>query len=256
MEYILNKYIDDYVEKTKSDTDKETARHLKEIIPKTTHLNKAIYNEVIEELLKEIANGNNFKDVFFGVCKKFLLKGDIIKAELPDILTRIIANKNRFVEKILYQYKRSPSQHHKLKMVFASGDKVRIIRTLRKLRRVGLSGWEVVFAGFDEKNEDRDPYLKHRVIDIINQLALDKDVFDDPYTVVKIRYRNDDDFDKRYPMFIEAGWNDKFHPSDESDDYGRTKSLDPSLPGIPEVVHENMKLSEVIMEDVDFLEDN
>lgn len=258
MTFILNKDIDNYIRKTKNPKNKKIAQHLKEIIPQTTHLNENTYNEIIKELKKEIVNGKDFKNAFLKMCEKYFLRGDIIEAELPDILTRIIPNKNRFISNILYLYKRSPSQSRKLKMVFASGDKDRIIRTLRKLRRAGLSGRKVVFATFFEKDNDKDPFLNHSVIDIINMLALDKDVYeeDEPYTAIKVRYRNDENFDKRYPTFIDAGWYDKYHPADKDDNYGRTKSLDDSLQCMPEVVHENMKLSDVIVEDIDFLEDD
>jgi hypothetical protein len=43
-------------------------------------------------------------------------------------------------------------------------------------------------------------------------------------------------------------------PSDENDKYGRIKPLDKSLPGMPEVVHENLKLAEVI-EEIHFLKE-
>jgi hypothetical protein len=129
---------------------------------------------------------------------------------------------------------------------------------LRKLKKAWLSRGKVVFATFDEQYKNKDPFLKRKVIEIINMLALDKYVFDEGehYTAVKIRYRNSEDIEKRYPTFIDAGWRDTFWPADKNDKYGRTKSLDLSLPGMPELIHENIKLSHVEIEEFEFLEDN
>lgn len=252
---ILNEFIDGYIKKAKNSQDRKIARHLKEIVPQTTHLDENIYNKVIEEMIKD--RSKDFKCAFSEVCKTYFLRGDILEAQLPDILTRIILNKNEFAANVLYLYKRSPSQSKKLKMLFASGDKERIIRTLKRLRRVKLARREVVFATFDEKDKERDPFLNYKVTDIIKMLALDTDIFDreEPYTAVKIRYKSGNEFDKRYPTFLDAGWWDKFFPAAKEDDYGRTKNLDPLLPGMPEVVHENMELSEIAVEDIEFLED-
>jgi hypothetical protein len=73
-------------------------------------------------------------------------------------------------------------------------------------------------------------------------------------TAVSIRYRNRDDIIKRFPVFTDAGWYDKFHPSGKEDRYGRTKSLDPKLKSMPEVVHKNLKLVDVI-ENIQFLKE-
>jgi len=58
----------------------------------------------------------------------------------------------------------------------------------------------------------------------------------------------------RFPVFTDAGWYDKFQPTDKQDNYGRTKSLDPSLKSMPEVVHINLKLADVI-EHIRFLKE-
>jgi hypothetical protein len=259
MAFILDDYINKYVQDA-GDADKKVARHLKEIIPRTTHLDENGFNEIIEELKQEMDRGKDFKDTFFRVSDKYILKGDFIEAELPDILTRIIPNREKYIMNLIINIEnrhRKPYVRRELKIAFASGNKNRIIRLLRKLRKTSLSRNKVVFATFDEKNKDRDPFLDCKVIEIIDRLALDKDVFDqdEPYTAVKVRYSKGEDFDKRYPIFIDAGWWDKFFPAEIDDNYGRTRSLDPSLPGMPEVVHENMKLSDVIIEEFEFLED-
>jgi hypothetical protein len=67
-------------------------------------------------------------------------------------------------------------------------------------------------------------------------------------------YRNSIDFEKKYPTFIDAGWWDRFYPAGKDDDYGRTQSLDDSLPGMPEVVHKNMRVADTL-EDIEIMED-
>ena len=71
---------------------------------------------------------------------------------------------------------------------------------------------------------------------------------------MSIRYKNRNDISKRYPVFPDAGWYDKFYPAEPDDKYGRTKSLAPSFKGMPEIVHENLKLADVI-EEIEFLEE-
>lgn len=259
MAFVSDDYIDKYI-RDAGHTDKKVAQHLKEIIPETTHLDESTFNEIIEELKQELDKRKDFKSAFFKVREKYILKGDFIEAELPDILTRIIPNREKYIMNLIINIEnrhRKPYVRRELKIAFASGDKNRIIRLLRKLRKAWLSRNKVVFATFDEKNKDRDPFLDCKVTEIINMLALDKDVFDqdEPYTAVKVRYSKGEDFDKKYPIFIDAGWWDKFFPAEIDDNYGRTRNLDPSLPGMPEVVHENMKLSDVIIEEFEFLED-
>jgi hypothetical protein len=46
----------------------------------------------------------------------------------------------------------------------------------------------------------------------------------------------------------------KLYPSEKHDKYGRTKPLDKSLKSMPEVVHENLKIADVI-EEIRFLND-
>lgn len=113
---------------------------------------------------------------------------------------------------------------------------------------------EVVFAVFDEDEPASDPFGDNNIEDIINMLALDRSAFrkDEPLTAVSIRYRNRDDVIKRFPVFIDAGWYDKFHPPGKNDKYGRTKPLDESFKGMPEIVHKNLKLSDII-EEIRFL---
>lgn len=263
MKFALDDYIDEYIQNAKSTTNKKIAAHLKEIIPQTTHLNENVYNEIILQFKKEIKNDKerNFENAFFKVCEKYILNGDIIEAELPDILTKIIPNKEKFMTNLIINIEnrhRKPYTGQELKMVFASKDKNRIIRLLHKLKKAWLSRGKAVFATFDEQSKSRDPFLNRNVIEIINMLALDKHGFEkgEPYTAVKIRYKNSEDIKKRYPTFIDAGWRDTFWPADKYDKYGRTRSLDPSLSGMPELVHENIKLSHVEIEEFVLLEEN
>jgi hypothetical protein len=253
MTFILNKYIDGCVEKTKSDKDKEIARHLKEIIPKTAHLDERIFKEILNELKKEMDSGGDFKTAFYKICRKYILAGDLISAELPRLLTRIILNKTKFIS-FLKRESDTPFSEKQIETIFASGKNRKLIYAL--LNKVTLSKREVVFATFDEKNGDRDPFLNHKVIDIIHRLALNRDAFEknETLTAIKIMYRNSIDFEKKYPTVIDAGWWDRFYPASENDDYGRTQSLDDSLAGMPEVVHKNMRLID-ILENVEFMED-
>ena len=197
-------------------------------------------------------DGKDFKIAFHAVREKYLLRGDIIEAELPDILTRVILNKKKIIFNIQRNLK-TPFSEKRIAMIIKSKNKHHIARMLGKMK---LSSDTVVFATFDEKRKDANPFLHHKIIDIINRLTLDKDAFerDVPITAVKIRYKDTKDMDKRFPTFIDAGWYDKFYPAKKSDKYGRTRSLDPLLEGMPEIVHENIKLADVI-EDIDLLED-
>jgi hypothetical protein len=249
--FVLADYIDKYIQES-GYTDKKVAQHLKEIIPKTTHLDENTFNEIIEELKREMDRGKDFKSAFNAVRIVNFLNGDFIKADLPDILTRIILNKTTFISNIKKGL-RQPYTVEKIEAIFTSRNKKLIITLLGKLR---LAKKKVAFATFDEGREDGNPFLNDRLEDVINQLGLDVNAFaeGEPLTAVKIRYKNGEEMGKRYPTFLDAGWYDKFYPADKKDNYGRTKSLDPTLKNMPEVVHENLELSD-IMEDIELLED-
>jgi hypothetical protein len=252
MAFILDDYIDKYIQDA-GHTDKKIARHLKEIIPKTTHLDENTFNEIIEGLKQEMDEGKDFKSAFFNVYVRYVLKGDIIKAELPGVLTRILLNKAKFIIYIK-NLSKAPYNEQEIGMILTSKDKG-LINDL--LAEGTLSRGEAVFATFDEKNEDRSPFLNRKVIEIINMLALDRDIYEEgqPLTAVKIRYKNSEDFGKKYPTFIDAGWGDKFYPAAKDDNYGRTRKLDDLSPSMPEIVHENRKFSDVVVESLDFLKD-
>jgi hypothetical protein len=153
--FILDEYIEDYIVSVDDSDDKIIARHLKKIIPETTHLDKNTFDEI-----------------------------------------------------------------------------------------------------FDEDEPGNDPFANHKVIDIINMLALPSKEFaeGEPKSAIKLKYRNMKNIQKKFPVFFDPGWYDKFFPSDKNDKYGRSKSLDKSLRNMPEVVHENLKISEVT-ENIEFLKD-
>ena len=252
MSFVLDDYIDDYLKDAEA-SDRNVALHLKEIIPETTHMNERVFKDILDELKKEMEEGGTFKAAFHKICQKYILTGNIIRAELPSILTRIILNKVKFIS-FLKRETDTPLSEKQIEMVFASGRNKTLIQAL--LGKITLSKRNVVFATFNEKHTNRDPFLDHKVIDIIHRLALNKDAFEkgENPTAIKILYRNSNDFEKKYPVFVDAGWWDRFYPARENDDYGRTHSLDDSLPGMPEVVHENMRIAD-ILEHVEFLED-
>ena len=108
----------------------------------------------------------------------------------------------------------------------------------------------------DEYIKEADPFKNNTLKDIVNMLALDTRLYNasNPLTVVSIQYRNRNDVIKRFPVFTDAGWYDKFYPSHKTDKYGRTKPLDESSRGMPEIVHVNLKLADII-EDIRFLEE-
>ena len=93
MKFALDDYIEKYVKNAKYTANKKIARHLKEIIPQTTHLHRETFKEIIGELKTKMDSGENFKNAFQRVRKKFILTGDTIKAELPGLFTRVIVNK-------------------------------------------------------------------------------------------------------------------------------------------------------------------
>jgi hypothetical protein len=252
MAFNLDDTIDNYIQDVEA-FDRKVAQHLKEIIPNTTHLDENTFLEIIEDLKKEMDNGENFKNAFHKMCKKYILTGDVISADLPEILTRVILNDLKFLEKIAKDRSISLSREN-IKRIIDSRNWQRIVKLLKNLT---LSVKKVVFATFDEGDPDADPFKKYKLNDVINMLALDKEsAFKEnrPLTAVSIRYKNKDDVLKRFPIFPDAGWNDKFYPSGKDDKYGRTKSLDPLLKNMPEIVHKNLKLAEVI-EDIRFLEE-
>jgi len=251
MAFILDDYFHDYIQHA-DEFDKKVALHLKEIIPKTTHLDKKVFKEIIEELKKEIESGKDFKTAFHKVSEKHILKGKVIKAKLPRFLVRIILDETEFVEKISEE-RGVPSSQEEIKETV---DSRKINEIAQLFKKTGLAVGKVVFATFNEIDWEIDPLIDNSLPDIVNMLALHIDAYQNtrPLTAVSIRYRNKDDIIKRFPVFVDAGWHDKFYPADEGDKYGRTRSLDPSLKSMPEVIHENLKLADVI-EDIRFLEE-
>lgn len=252
MEFVLEKYIESYIQNTDYSEDKKIALHLKEIIPSTSHLAKDTLNEIIEALKKEMDNGKDFKVTFQNVCPKYILTGDTIQGKLPRLLTRIIIDDTEFLEKVSEEYG-VPSSRDDIKKIVDSKDKDNITGLFRNIE---LNIRKVVFATFDENNMEADPFVNHTLKAIIGMLALNKRLLrrDIPLTAVSIRYKNKDDILKRFPVFTDAGWYDKFYPSEKHDKYGRTKPLDKSLKSMPEVVHENLKIADVI-EEIRFLND-
>ncbi len=251
MAFLLDDYIDKYVQDA-GDTDKKIAQHLKKIISRTTHLDENTFNEIIEELKKEMDTGESFKIAFQKVCQKYVLTGHIITAELPDILTRIIANKRLFFEFLKF---RLGIDEVEIKNRIISNGIHYFIRLIGHLDLAPPHN-HVVFAAFDEENMEADPFNNCTVNDILNMLGKDKRNFKkgESLSAVKIRYRNQNNWEKKFPIFPDAGWYDKFFPSKENDKYGRTQSLDPKRKGLPEIVHENVKFSE-ITQDIEFIED-
>jgi hypothetical protein len=252
MEFILDDYIDRYIQDADNEVDKEIARHLKEIIPRTTHLDKNVFNEILEALKKEMDNGKDFKTAFLQVCREYGLVGDIIKAALPQILTRVILNETQLIMKIS-RNRAIPISRGEISDIVRSESRKKIDDLFNNLR---LGNKRLIFATFDENTPEADPFEKYTLSDIINMLALDRSAYKDNQVLraAKIRYGNQDNVFKRFPVFTDAGWYDKFHPSEKHDKYGRTKPLDKSAKSMPEVVHENLKMSDVIV-DIRFLEE-
>lgn len=249
MELKINDYIDSYIQDAE-DFDRKVAQHLKEIIPKTTHLDERIFKKIIHELKNEMDEGKSFKVAFHKICDKYILTGDPIGADLPELLTRIIVNVKLF---LIYVSRKIGMEVEDLEKRIDSNDVERIIQLIGHLELAPLN---VVFATFDENNPENDPFISRSVEDIIKMLGKDRIGFNkgEPLTAVKIRYRNEDNVEKKFPTFLDAGWYDKFYPAEKDDKYGRTRSLDPSLDNLPEIVHKNLKISEVT-EDIQFLED-
>jgi hypothetical protein len=241
---VLNDYIDKYIQNADSLDDKTIARHLKEIIPKTTHMDKNTFNEIIKQLKREMDNGEDFKVAFHAVCKKYILTGDCIEADLPRILTRVILDDSKFIDKIGEGHS-FPITRDYVKEAVDSNDSLVIEELLGTFK---LSLRDVVFTTFDERDMEMDPFTDRTLKDILNILALDVSPYskDKPLTAIYIRYMSKDEVKKRYPVFPDAGWLNKFYPPDENDKYGRTKPLDKSHKGMPEIVHENLRLAEVI----------
>jgi hypothetical protein len=252
MKFALDDYIDKYIRNSKYTTNKKIAVHLKEIIPQTTHLNRETFKEIIEELKIKMDNGENFKNVFQKVRKKFILTGDTVEAELPFILTRVIVNIRLFLD---YLSSRLGMELKDIEDRIDSNDAKQFLRLIADLELAPPRN-NVVFSTFDEDNPDNDPFVNHKVKDIINRIGKDRSSFkiSEPLSVIKIRYRNKDNIEKKFPIFPDAGWYDKFYPSKKEDKYGRTKSLDPQLKNLPEIVHENLTFAEVT-EEVELLEE-
>jgi hypothetical protein len=251
MDFILEDYIDNYIQDAEA-FDRKVAQHLKEIIPNTTHLDERIFKEVIQDLKKEIDRGENFKNAFHKMCKKYILTGDVISADLPELLTRIIVNIRLF---LIYLSKKLGMEVEDIKKRIDSNDIKHIIHLIGHLELAPPNN-NVVFATFDDDNLENDPFIGYKVKDIINMLGKDRSSFNkgEPLGVVKIRYKNIDNIEKKFPTFLDAGWYDKFYPAEKDDKYGRTRSLDPTLKNMPEIVHKNLKISEVT-EDIQFIKE-
>jgi hypothetical protein len=250
MIFILDDYIEKYLQNEDNVDDRKVARHLKKIIPQTNHMDKNTFNEIIEEFKKKMNNSCDFKAAFQEVCEKYVLVGARIKAYLPDILTRIILNELKFIDKIV-KNRSFPLKRKEIKNIVRQKNQKRIEKLFTNM---ALSIRKVVFATFDENAPGVDPFKKYKLDDIVNMLALDISRYKEnkPLGAVKIRYRNKEDVIKRFPVFTDAGWNDRFFPAKKNDKYGRTKPFDGTFKGMPEIVHENLRLAKVIV-DIDFL---
>ena len=255
MVFILDDYIDDYIRDADADADefdKMVALHLKEIIPKTAHLEETVFNEILTELEKEMNNGKRFKKAFLKISKKYHLTGNIIKAPLPNTLTRIIVNARLFIK---YLSRRLGMHEKEIKRRLTSDGVINFVELIDFLE-LAPPGSNVVFAAFDENDPEDDPFRNHSVKDILNRLGKGISSFNEGESLnaVKIRYKNLVNIEKKFPVFLDAGWYDKFFPAKRDDKYGRTRSLDSSLEGMAEIVHRNLKISD-ITDDIQLLED-
>lgn len=252
MESNLDDYIDHYVQIEDSALDRKTALHLKKIIPRTTHLDEDVFKEMIEKLIQAMDEGNNFKDAFNKVSNRYVLIGDSIEADLPPILSRLMLNDRKFLDVIAVK-EGIPSDESALIEVVRMNNKVEIEKTFGN---VGLSPRQVVFATFDEDNMKANPFANCSLRDIIDRLALDTAEFwqEDLLTAVSFRYYNRHDIIKRFPVFTDAGWCYTFCPCKKDGDYGETKPLNPLLKPMPEIVHKNLKLADIIVE-IQFLKE-
>jgi hypothetical protein len=252
MDFTLDNDIDLYAQYEDDLKNRETALHLKEIIPRTIHLDESVFKEIIGELKTAMDEGHNFKDAFTEVSKKYFLVGDVIKAVLPGKLTRLILNAQRFMDNITAE-----EGYH--------ADQSTLVEAVKKNKRAGmeelfpnasLAHKIVVFATFAEYNMEANPFENCSLQDSIDRLAMDSTAFWGKrfLTAVCIRYHNRHDIIKRFPVFTDAGWHDKFYPCQEDDRYGKTKPLKAGLKSMPEIVHKNLKLADVIVE-IQFLKE-
>ena len=250
MKFILDNYIEKYLQNEDNTDDRKIARHLKKIIPQTRHMDKKTFNEIIEEFKKKMNNDCNFKAAFREVCEEYVLVGSRIKANLPGIFTRIIINDLKFVNRIVNN-RSIPVSRKKIKNIVRRGDRGNIERLFTGMN-LGIR--KVVFATFARNAAEVDPFKQCNLDDIVNMLALDISWYKEkkPLRAVKIRYTNEKAVIKRFPVFTDAGWSDRFYPAKKNDKYGRTKPLIRTFKGMPEIVHENLKLGKVIV-DIDFL---
>lgn len=250
MKFILDDYIERYLQNEDNADDRKIARHLKKIIPQTNHMDKNTFNEIIQEFKKQMNNGCDFKAAFQEVCERYVLTGARIKANLPGIFTRIIINDAKFINHIVNN-RSIPVSRKRIKNIVRRGDR----RNIEKLfTGMNLGVRKVVFATFDENATEVDPFKKCNLDDIVNMLALDISWYKEkkPLRAVEIRYTNEEAVIKRFPVFTDAGWNDRFYPAKKKDKYGKTKPLNRTFKGMPEIVHENLRLARVIV-DIDFL---
>jgi hypothetical protein len=256
MRFILDDYIESYILSTDDPDDKTIAQHLKEIIPMSTHLDKITFNEILTEF-KQAAKAQegkveDFKSAFHKIRPKYILSGDKIEAELPGILIRIIAHIDHFFE---YISNVRGMKVEKIKKRLSTRGIKDFIQFIGHLELAPKDN-NVVFATFDEDNPGNDPFVNYKAGDVVNMLALPSKKFKkgEPKSVIKIKYRNKESIEKKFPIFFDAGWYDKFFPSDKDDKYGRSRSLDKSLKNMPEIVHANLKISEVT-ETIEFVKD-
>ncbi len=230
-----------YIKRARKTGNKEIALHLLDIIPKTCHLNDAIFNSIQNEIKDKIDAGRSFQVAFDRVSRKYVLQGHLITAKLPAVLIRIIANKEKFLEKVSNKINIPIDELKNQMAVMGIKD---FAPRLGKLSE----GGKMVFATFDDTNMEKDPFENSKADEIISRAALDMNSFDEgePITVVKIRYRNLAHIDKKFPSFADAGWRKTFFPANKNDKYGRTRSLNSKWDGVAEVVHKDVKMSEVI----------
>jgi hypothetical protein len=158
MEFILDNYIDRYIQDAKAHMDKEIARHLKNIIPWTTHLDEDTFNEIIEALKTEVDNGKDFKAAFQTVCPKYILNGDVIKAKLPRLLTRIILDDTEFLGKVSEELG-TPLERDEIKRTVFPDWWIQ-----RNIRKINLRSWMIPKAKpHGEENETNEANTINRL---------------------------------------------------------------------------------------------
>lgn len=209
---------------------------------KDTKVPDNIWMKFLKNLVARIKDGYSGVDAINNtVDKNMLLQGPIIKEKaLPDSFSKLLKVRSlmRYLNDNIPIFNDKEGEEELCTLI----KKNKITRG-NSFKRIKLCGKKpVLWATFTDEI-DKLTTIHDDTSDLCDKLGLSD--FDKCEHVIELCYCPQVAANIRFPTIMEGGSNPAFRPSDTDDDYGYTWDLKNRDFGLPEVVHEPVRLQDI-----------